>query len=132
NEHEASDITDIEPCDDDTIKAAADALSKMGVKNSLITLGKRGCVLSADGKLYFGDSVDCGPVVDTTAAGDSFVAAFCTAISAGVPIKNVLEFANCTAGITVSRKGAQPSLPNLDEVIEVMNKKGYEVKYGNA
>ena len=132
NEHEAADITGIEPDGEDTIKSAASKLSEMGVENSFITLGKRGCVLSADGKLYFGDSVDCGPVVDTTAAGDSFVAAFCTAISAGVPIKNVLEFANCTAGITVSRKGAQPSLPNLDEVIEVMNKKGYEVKYGNA
>lgn len=128
NEHEAADITGIEPYDDETIKSAVSALKDKGVSNVLITLGKRGCVYSSGEGLSFGGSEDCGPVADTTAAGDSFVAAFCTAVSAGIDIENTLKFANCTAGITVSRMGAQPSLPTMDEVKTIMKSKGYSTE----
>ena len=125
NEHEAADITGIEPNDNKSIKSAVSALKNMGVSNALITLGSRGCVFSSGDELHFAGSEDCGAVADTTAAGDSFVAAFCTAVSAGICLEEALKFANCTAGITVSRMGAQPSLPTLEEVKVIMENKGY-------
>lgn len=55
-------------------------------------------------------------MVDPTAAGDSFVAAFCTAVCCGAAHGQAVEFANDVAAITVSRMGAQPSLPTISEV----------------
>ena len=63
-------------------------------------------------------------VADPTAAGDSFVAAFCTGLTAGLPQGEALAFASHTAAITVSRLGAMPSLPMLDEVLTLMQERG--------
>jgi ribokinase len=64
-------------------------------------------------------------VKDPTAAGDSFVGAFTTAVCVGLNHSQALDFANYTATLTVSRMGAQPSLPELDEVIQLMKEQGY-------
>ena len=55
-------------------------------------------------------------VVDTTAAGDSFSGALAVALSNGKGIDDAIDFANIVGTITVTRKGAQSSLPTLDEV----------------
>ena len=120
NEHETRDITGINPDSDEGRKAAIEKFMVMGVENVLITLGKHGCIFGDGENIFKSDSVDCGKVVDPTAAGDSFIAAFCTAISSGKSVEETLYFANCTAGITVSRMGAQTSLPTLPEVIRIM------------
>ena len=125
NEHEAEDIVGVKPDDSDAIRKAIDALHKLGVQNVLITLGKNGCALSDGNNLKKSPSVNAAPVLDPTAAGDSFIGAFCTAVSAGVSIDDALVFANCTAGITVSRMGAQTSLPTFNEVIAIMKEKGF-------
>lgn len=125
NETEVEQMTGIYPDSEENLKLCIKALRDTGVKNALITLGKRGCVYSKDDELIFSSSVDCGKVVDTTAAGDSFVAAFCFGIAKGADIDSTLKFANCTAGITVSRFGAQPSLPTLQEVKNIMVNNGY-------
>lgn len=124
NEHETADLVGFEPTDDSSRNAAIGKLREMGVKNVLITLGKNGCLFCGDEAMVYSESVDCGKVIDPTAAGDSFIGAFCTAITSGMPINDVLKFANCTAGITVSKMGAQTSLPYLDEVMGFMEKKG--------
>ena len=54
--------------------------------------------------------------VDPTAAGDSFIGAFCVAQACGWTWEDALRFANHTAGLTVSQMGAMPSLPKLDAV----------------
>lgn len=125
NEHEAAAITGIVPEGEDGIIKATKALQNLGVKQVLITLGKEGCAFSDGTEVVKRPSVNCGRVVDPTAAGDSFIAAFCTAVSAGLSAQKAMEFANCTAGITVTRMGAQTSLPVLAEVLEVMKKNGY-------
>lgn len=130
NEHEAEDITGIK-AESGGIEKAAKALHGMGAKNVLITLGKAGCAFSDGSVIMRSESIDIAPVVDPTAAGDSFIGAFCTAISAGVSIKEALVFANFTAGITVSRMGAQTSLPTFTEVIETMKAKGFETEIYN-
>lgn len=127
NEHEASDMTGIKVTDVASAKQAVQYLRDKGVQNVLITMGSQGAVFS-DGEVFLSSPcVDYGPVVDPTAAGDSFVAAFCTAICLGDTPEKAMLFANHTAGITVSRMGAQPSLPLLSEVVEFMKKNGHDV-----
>ena len=62
---------------------------------------------------------------DPTAAGASFVAAFCTGLTAGLPKGEALAFASHTAAITVSRMGAMPSLPTVEEVQALMRERNY-------
>lgn len=132
NEHEAEDIIGIKPEGDDAIDKAVAALHKMGVNNVIITLGKAGCAFSDGIKLINSPSIDIAPVVDPTAAGDSFIGAFCTATAAGIMPGDALVFANFTAGITVSRMGAQTSLPTYDEVISAMKENGYKTEVYNT
>lgn len=126
NEHEAKDLTGIEPGSEQAIENQLYAIRDMGAENVIITLGKRGAAFLGDNGIAFSQSVDCGRVVDPTAAGDSFIGAFATAVAAGIPVSYSLVFANYTAGITVTRMGAQTSLPDIDEVLNLMAQKGYD------
>lgn len=127
NETEAEALTGIKVKDDESIKRAIQAIKNMGVPHVIITLGSRGAVYGDDEKLIFSSALENLNVKDTTAAGDSFIGAFCTAIAMGLSIESSLKFANYTAAITVCRKGAQPSLPNLQEVFEFMKKRGFSI-----
>lgn len=132
NEYEAEAIVGIKPEGDDAIGKAVDGLHSMGVKNVLITLGKEGCAFSNGKTVINSPSIDIAQVVDPTAAGDSFMGAFCTAVASGIAPEDALLFANCTAGITVSKMGAQTSLPTFDEVMSLMTEKGYETEKFNV
>ena len=125
NEHEAEDITGVKVTDENSAKEAIDIFLKKGVKNVLITMGSRGAAFGNKDMFVLSKSVDFDKVVDPTAAGDSFVAAFCTAVCMGVDVEKALTFANYTAGITVCRMGAQPSLPHIDDVISFMRSHGH-------
>lgn len=122
NEHEAEDLTGIHieheggRVNVGSVKAAAAALQAKGVDQVLITLGSAGAALVKGGQFYHSSAVKGVKAVDPTAAGDSFVGAFCVAICKGMPIESALRFANHTAALTVSKMGAMPSLPTLEEV----------------
>lgn len=121
NEHEAAEMSGHPiPTEhgvrDEDIHAAADYFLTKGVKNVLITLGNNGSALVNKERIIRVPSVKVDPVVDTTAAGDSFVAAFCVARTAGLPLLDAMKFASFTAALTVSRMGAMPSLPTKEEV----------------
>lgn len=58
--------------------------------------------------------------------GDSFVAAFCTGLTAGLPRARPWLFASHTAAITVSRMGAMPSLPTVEEVQQLLVERDYQ------
>lgn len=131
NEHEAYDMTGVEIRDYSSATRAIQCLHQKGVKNVLITMGKKGAIFSNGKEVFSSPCVDYAPVVDPTAAGDSFVAAFCVAVCLGYQPESALLIANHTAGITVSRMGAQPSLPLLGEVIEFMEKNGCNVFVNN-
>lgn len=122
NEHEAALITGVVPEDEASIIETAAKLRDMGAKTALITLGERGCVYVDGEKTVRSPSVSCGEVVDPTAAGDSFVGAFCVATANGEGVEDALRFANCTAGLTVCTMGAQTSLPALDTVEAVVQR----------
>lgn len=122
NEHEAYDLTGVRIAHDgsrvdvEAVKTAAAALQAKGVRNVLITLGSAGAALVKGDAFYFSPAVQGVKAVDPTAAGDSFVGAFCTAACAGMEPEEALRFANHTAALTVTKMGAMPSLPTLAEV----------------
>ncbi len=121
NEHEAALLADhpirVEPeVNFDDVAAVSDAFRRRGVENLIITMGGNGSVVAGREGVHHTACVRMPKVADPTAAGDSFVAAFCTALTAGLPQEQALAFASHTAAITVSRMGALPSLPTLPEV----------------
>ncbi len=98
-----------------SVERAAAALHAKGVQNIVITLGSSGAyVFSAEYKgLVPGRKVT---PVDTTAAGDTFSGALVVALSEGKTIKEAVEFANLAASISVTRMGAQSSIPFRKEL----------------
>lgn len=110
-----------------TLPEAQKALAKMneiGISNPMITMGSLGAVCYWNGEMVFEASLPDLPVKDPTAAGDSFVAAFCSAIAAGCSVRNAMVFAKHTAGITVCHMGAQPSLPHGEQVFASIEASG--------
>ena len=55
--------------------------------------------------------------VDTTAAGDTFVGGFVASLAAGGSVADAVGFGQAAAAISVTRHGAQPSIPRLEEII---------------
>lgn len=115
NETEAEALTGIHVETDQDAQKAADALHAYGIETVLITLGARGVWLSEAGKgrLISGFRVQA---VDTTAAGDTFNGAFVTAQLEGLPLDDAIRFAHAAAAISVTRPGAQPSVPTREEI----------------
>ncbi len=96
--------------------AAAERLLDCGVKNVLLKLGARGCLI-AQGTLAK-ERIPAFSVhaVDTTAAGDAFNAGFAVGLMRGLTVARSAVFASAVAAISVTRPGAQPSMPTGDEV----------------
>ena len=95
---------------------ASDKLRAKGVKNVLITLGSKGAYINSESEGKHLMPVRQVPVVDTTAAGDSFTAALAVRLAAGSSLVQAVRYANEVAAIVVTRKGAQTSIPNAEEV----------------
>lgn len=117
NEHEASDLTKIDVLDIDSAKKAIDWFLKKGIKTPIITLGAEGCVFS-NGATIEHIPTDVVDVIDTTCAGDSFLGAFAVMMMKGEGIRNAIQYATAAGTITVTRRGAQSSLPDAIEVEE--------------
>ena len=54
--------------------------------------------------------------IDTTAAGDTFIGAFVTRLSEGASVQEAMTFASKASSLTVTRRGAQQSIPYREEV----------------
>ncbi len=130
NEHEAEDLTGIhirhdeKGIDMEAVKRAAKVLKQKGAANVLITLGSAGVLaLTEQDEYFYAPCTSNITVADPTAAGDSFIGSFCVGYCCGWNWEEILHFANRTAAITVSGMGAMPSLPNLQKVIDFINKR---------
>jgi ribokinase len=115
NEQEASMLTGIVAKDSVSAEKAAQRLHQQGVENVVITLGKMGAFLLTKDYSELISSAKVTPK-DTTAAGDAFNGALAFAMARGQGLREAVYFANRTAAISVTRVGAQPSLPSLQEV----------------
>lgn len=90
-------------------------LIEMGFDNVMQKMGEKGSYYRGQDGSFFcpAFAVDA---VDTTAAGDVFVGAFAAALDRRMSLRNSARFASAAAAISVTRKGAQTSIPVLDEV----------------
>lgn len=86
----------------------------------MLTLGKRGC-LYADGKNEIRQNAFKVTAIDTTAAGDTFTGYFVAELSRGTEYDKILKIASAASAIAVSRKGAAPSIPRMEEVVEFLD-----------
>jgi ribokinase len=101
--------------DEETAGLAARYFIRKGVKNVIITLGSRGAYVFQHNR---GAIIPGYPVkaVDTTAAGDTFNGALAVALSEGKTLEQATLFANKASAISVTRTGAQTSIPYRREL----------------
>ena len=116
NKTEASMISGVEVTDLKSAKKAAEVICKMGAKNVVVTMGPLGAVICKNGQC---SEVKARKVdtVDTTAAGDVFNGALAVAVAEGKDLEDAVDFACEAAAISVTRLGAQSSIPYRTELI---------------
>lgn len=116
NRGECAMLTGIPTDTDEGLEAAMDKFIQMGVQNVVVTLGSAGsCWKNASGS----GIVPALKVkaVDTTGAGDTFNGGLCVALAEGKSMDEALAFASKAAAISVTRAGAQPSIPQRSEIV---------------
>lgn len=119
NESEAGLLTDTHA----SAELTARRLAEQGVGAVIVTLGARGAlIVTLDAqRLVPGFSVNA---VDTTAAGDAFNGGLAVALAEGRPLVGAVRFANACGALAITRLGAQPSLPTVDEIEAFLAERG--------
>lgn len=120
NETEAGILTGITIVDNDSAIKAAEALLGLGVQNVVITLGEKGALVYNVEVSMFVPAYQV-KAVDTTAAGDVFNGALAVALSEGRTLPDAARFACAASAISVTRMGAQNSVPSRDELDNYIN-----------
>lgn len=113
NETEAEILTGVKVVDAASAAKAVEVLKKRGVGNVVITMGSKGAYCGRCGKLF-----PCRKVkaVDCVAAGDTFNGAFAVALAEGKSCAEAIAFAQKASAISVTRPGAQSSVPYRNEI----------------
>jgi len=123
NESETALLTGIEVNDFERGRAAAEKLLDAGVGTVVMTLGERGALAVSSQTVVHSPGFQVN-VVDTTAAGDAFVAGFAVALAEGCDLSTAARFANAAGAVAVTRLGAQPSLPTRQEAEALIHSGG--------
>lgn len=120
NETELSILTGMPTETDEQIKEAVEKLLSYGVKAVVATLGSKGAIYATEQEMEFvaGYRVEA---IDTVAAGDSFNGALAVALMEGKSIRESVRFANAMGALTVTKKGAIPSLHTRKQVDEFIS-----------
>jgi ribokinase len=121
NETEAEQFTGIKVETVEDCRRAAAKFFEMGVKSVVITLGVRGAYFTDGEQEMVVPSIRV-KAVETTGAGDAFNGGLATAIAEGFPMETALQFATCTAALSVTRLGSSQSMPRREEIIALMEK----------
>ncbi|UAY76868.1 ribokinase [Pasteurella canis] len=120
NETETEILTGVKVVDEQSAQQAAQVFHQKGIKTVLITLGSKGVYVSQQGQtsgIVAGFRVEAK---DTTAAGDTFNGALMTALLEDKPLAEAIRFAHAAAAISVTRQGAQPSIPTREETLNFL------------
>jgi ribokinase len=115
NESEATALTGLPVDSVATADAAASALLASGVGKVIVTLGEHGALFANKASSQHFPAPKVKPV-DTTAAGDTFVGGFAAALADGKPESEAIRFGQIAAALSVTRAGAQPSIPTFNDV----------------
>ncbi len=115
NETELEVLSGIKIKTESDILAGARVLMDKGVKELIVTMGDKGSLYVNDkeNNVYSAHKVD---PIDTTAAGDSFTGGIAVALSEGKSMEEAIKFATKVGALTVTKQGAQSSLPTRGEV----------------
>ena len=116
NESEAHALTGLPVIDIDSARSAGERLLALGAGKVIITLGAQGALfVTPAGSQHFPAPV-VGPL-DTTAAGDTFIGGFAAGLVRGMAEDEAIVFGQRAAALSVTRAGAQPSIPYLAELM---------------
>lgn len=97
-------------------------LQDQGVKTVVVKLGRDGCYVKASDKGFFCPAYDV-EVVDTTGAGDSFVAGFLTGVLKGWDLEKCARFASAVSAHCIQHIGATTGIPEFEDIIEFINRR---------
>ena len=103
----------------ESTEAAIGVLQGMGVKRLVVTLGEEGLLVVDESQREHIPAYKV-QAVDSTAAGDAFAGAFAVALGEGLSIHQAAIWGNAAGALTVTKAGAQPSLPSRDEFDEFL------------
>lgn len=115
NAIEAEMLSGIRVSDAESARKAAGYFLEKGVKNVIIKLGGEGVYATNGLEEIMVPAIEI-PVIDTTAAGDTFAGAFCARIEKGDGFFGAVRYANYASGLSVAKKGAQKSMPSSEEI----------------
>lgn len=116
NKTEAEILSGIKVTNWERARQAADVISAKGVDKVVITLGSLGAFIK-DGNTYHKVEATQVKAVDTTAAGDCFSGSLCVGLSEGLSLTDSVKLATKASALTVTRMGAQSSIPYRKEVM---------------
>ena len=119
NEVEAGQISGCPVTNMESAEKSAQAIVRLGARNAIVTLGAQGAWVETES--WRGQVA--APVVhavDTVGAGDCFTGTFVARLHAGINAREAAVFACAAAAISVTRPGAQPSVPESDEVSRML------------
>ena len=126
NESETALLTGLDVRSQADLETAATTLLDSGVGSDVITLGKRGAYLA--GTEHQAENFPAFPIqpVDTTAAGDAFMAGLAVNYSAGGSLPEAIRWGNAAGALAALKFGAQTSLPTKDEILQLIQRPGPE------
>jgi ribokinase len=119
NETEAQILSGIEVTDEDSACTAAKKLLAFGVKSVILTMGAKGFLIAGNDRIEFVSAVKVD-AVDTTAAGDAFTGSLAVGLAQGKTLYDAALFANYVAALSVTKIGAQSSIPTRETVESFM------------
>lgn len=123
NQVEASQLVGFTVDDQETAMRAATLIHQRGVATVIIKLGKLGAFCLTGNETFL---IDSFPVkaVDTVAAGDAFNGGLAAGLAAGLPLQEAMTQASAIAALSVTKAGAQPSLPTREELTTFLSAHG--------
>ena len=99
---------------------AAETFLSMGVKNVVIKLGEEGCYIANQTEKEHIKGYSIPRAVDTTGAGDAFVAGFLTGLSKKWPFKDCAKLGNAVGALAVQKVGATAGVTCFEDAVEIM------------
>jgi ribokinase len=130
NESEAALLTGLPAGTESEAAKAAEALLGSGVGAVILTLGKRGALAARVGEIEVAPAFEV-KAVDTTAAGDAFVAGLAVALAEGKGLHEAVRWGSAAGALATTKLGAQPSLPSRQAVEELVRRGVYGLDYNN-